>query len=125
MNTVISDQHPQVCFLHCQKLRALKNCRKKRFIFGVLFSRKFIFGSFQADLFGRWGGGGGGGECIRTHRTFPAYAPDLNKKSGLTYFTFSGSCKTKYRESIGLNIWTSLQISKKLSVIKLGLLRTT
>ena len=52
--------------IHCEKLRALTNY-KKRFIFGVLFSRKFIFGSFQADLFGRWGDGG----CVRTHRTPP------------------------------------------------------
>ena len=67
MNTVISDQHPQVCFLHCEKLRALTNC-KKRFIFGVLFSCKFIFGSFQADLFGRWG--------VDSHPSHPpAYAP--------------------------------------------------
>ena len=57
MNTVMRNKQPRVSFLHCEELHALTN-KKKGFIFGVLFFCKFIFGSFQADLFGPWGEGG-------------------------------------------------------------------
>ena len=48
------------------KLENSSNC------FNVKHS-KFVFESFQADLFDPWGRGG----CVRTHRTPPAYAPVL------------------------------------------------
>ena len=66
MNTVIIDQQPQVCFLPSEKLCALTNCKKK-FTFGVLFSRKFVFGSFQVDFSAS--GRGGGGARSHPHRT--------------------------------------------------------
>ena len=65
MNTVISDQQPRACFLHCEKLRVLTNW-KKRFIFGILF---FVSSSLALSrrTFSARGGGGG----VRSHPSHP------------------------------------------------------
>ena len=68
--TVISDKRPRVCFLHCEKLRALTN-QKKRFIFRVLFIRKFYLWLFPGGPFRPVGGGGV--HCTR--RNPSSYAP--------------------------------------------------
>ena len=75
MNTVISDQHPQVCFLHCEKLRALTKLARKdsslAFFFLVSLSLALSRRTFSA--------GGGGGGMGRSHPSHPhAYAPDLH-----------------------------------------------
>ena len=70
MNIVISGQQPPVCFLHCEKLRS-QTRRKDLPLAFFFFFRKFIFDSFQADLFGPWAGEGGAFTPVAS----PAYAP--------------------------------------------------
>ena len=78
--TVISDQHPRVCFLHCLCCVRWQIRRKDSSL--AFFS--FVFGSFQADLFGLWGGGG-----VRLHPSHPPYLRACNSyrnQSGLLFF---------------------------------------
>ena len=97
-------QQPRVSFLHCEELRALTNSKKASFMAFFFFFGKFIFGFFQAELFGPWEGGGGrgrkGGEGVRPHSSQTKYrnlnsAPFGPSSKGITtYFlkTFVVQC---------------------------------
>ena len=81
----INDQQPRVSFLPCEEL-CVDKLEEKIHLWPSFYFRKFIFGSFQADLFGPCvcvcvcGGGGGGGWGMgggeRSH-PLPAFAPVL------------------------------------------------
>ena len=68
LNTVLSDQQQKKNRIFARSASGMssKSGPPLAFFFFIRFTLFSLISSFQADLFGWWGGGGG---CVRTHRT--------------------------------------------------------